>query len=100
MKKTVWPQMKHVVEDMDKIARDLQSIKDILACIAFQQDDKTLQVPFTSLSEMPKGIELEISVDRVHGNYTFKCILPKETENESMASGNKASQSSEATGAD
>lgn len=76
MKKTVWPQMKHVVEDMDKIARDLQSIKDILACIAFQQDDKTLQVPFDALAAMPKGIELEIAVDRVHGNYTFKCILP------------------------
>lgn len=75
MKKTVWPAMKNVVDDMEKISRDLRDVKNVLCCIAFQQEDLTLQVPFAALAEMPKGIELEIAVDRVHGNYTFKCIL-------------------------
>ena len=84
-RKTVFPPMKQVVEDMDKIVRDLQDIKTVLCCIAYQQDDKTLQVPFTSLAEMPKGIELEIGVDRVHGNYVFTCILPPESKGATLA---------------
>lgn len=78
MKKTVFPPFKQVIEDMDKISRDLHDIKTVIACICWQQDDKTLQVPFDALAAMPKGIELEISVDRVHGNYVFACILPNE----------------------
>lgn len=78
MKKTVFPPFKQVIEDMDRISRDLQDVKSVLCCIAYQQDDKTLQVPFDALAAMPKGIELEISVDRVHGNYVFRCILPDE----------------------
>lgn len=74
--KTVFPAMTQVVEDMDRISRDLNDVKTVLCCIAYQQDDKTLQVPFTALSAMPKGIELEIGIDRLHGNYVFKCILP------------------------
>jgi len=84
-RKTVFPPMRQVVEDMDKIARDLQDIKTVLCCIAYQQDDKTLQVPFTSLAEMPKGIEMEIAVDRVHGNYVFTCILPPEPKGATLA---------------
>jgi hypothetical protein len=76
VKKTVFAPMKQVVEDMDKIARDLQDVKTILACIAYQQDDKCLLVPFDALRALPKGIELEISVDRIHNNYVFKCLLP------------------------
>lgn len=68
--------MGQVVEDFDKIARDLKDIKTVLCCVAYQQDDKTLQVPFSALAEMPKGIEMEITVDRLHGNYQFRCILP------------------------
>ena len=82
MRKTVFPPMRQVVEDMDKIARDLQDVKTILCCIAYQQDDKTLQVPVSALEAMPKGIELEISVDRVHGNYTFRCVLPSQSDTE------------------
>jgi hypothetical protein len=74
--KTVFPPMKAVIDDFDKIARDLNDVKTVLCCIAFQQDDKTLSVPFAALSEMPKGIELEITADREHGNYVFRCILP------------------------
>jgi hypothetical protein len=76
MKKTVWPSFKDTIEDMDKIARDLNDVKTVLCCIAYQQEDKTLSVPFDALAAMPKGIELEISADRVHGNYIFRCILP------------------------
>lgn len=74
--KTVFPPMKAVIDDFDKIARDLNDVKTVLCCIAFQQDDKTLSVPFSALAEMPKGIELEITADRTYGNYVFKCILP------------------------
>lgn len=80
MKKTVWPNVKQVAEDFEKISRDLHDVKTVLCCIAFQQDDKMLTVPFTALADMPKGIELEIGVDRVHGNYVFKCILPTSPE--------------------
>lgn len=74
--KTVFPPMKAIIDDFDKIARDLNDVKTVLCCIAFQQDDKTLSVPFSALAEMPKGIELEITADRTYGNYVFKCILP------------------------
>jgi hypothetical protein len=79
MRKTVFPPMRQVVEDMDKIARDLQSVKDILACIAWQQDDHVLQVPFDALAKMPKGLKLEIAVDRVKLNYVFTAIDPAPT---------------------
>ena len=75
-RKTVFPPMKQVVDDMDKIARDLQSSKDVIACICWQQEDRTLSIPFTALAALPKGLELEISVDRTHGNYVFKAIAP------------------------
>jgi hypothetical protein len=74
--KTVFPPMKQVVEDMDKIARDLQDIKTVLACIAWEQEDHKLQVPFDALANLPKGMELEIAVDRLHGNYVFTAIDP------------------------
>lgn len=76
MSKIVFPPMRQVVEDMDSLTRDLRSIKTILCCIAYQQEDKILQVPFDALADMPKGIELEIGVDPIHKNYTFKCIIP------------------------
>lgn len=74
--KTVFPPMKAVIDDFDKIARDLNDVKTVICCIAFQQDDRTLSIPFASLAAMPKGIELEISADRVHGNYVFRAIIP------------------------
>ena len=78
VKKTVFPPMKQVIDDMDKIARDLQDIKTIIACICWQQDDHKLQVPFDALAALPKGLELEIAVDRVHGNYVFTAIAPSD----------------------
>jgi hypothetical protein len=86
MKKTVFPSMKEVVDDITKIERDLRDVRTVLCLIAYQQDDKTLHVPFAALEAMPKGLELEISVDRVHGNYEFKCVLPKENEDDTVAS--------------
>lgn len=85
--KTVFPPMKQVIDDFDKIARDLNDVKTVICCIAFQQDDRTLSVPFSSLAAMPKGIELEISADRVHGNYVFKAILPGEKRDDTSSSG-------------
>lgn len=88
--KTVFPPMKQVIDDFDKIARDLNDIKTVICCVAYQQDDHTLSIPFDALAAMPKGIEMEISVDRVHGNYVFKAILPTTgDENDSMAKRNK-----------
>jgi hypothetical protein len=78
VKKTVWPSLKDTIDDMDKIARDLQDIKSILCCIAWQQTDKKLQVPFSALAEMPLGIEMEIGIDRLHGNYVFTAIPPSD----------------------
>lgn len=92
--KSVFPPMKAVIDDFDKIARDLHDVKTVLCCIAFQQDDHTLSVPFDALKAMPKGIELEITADRVHGNYIFKAILPgdasDDTKTDETGSGSQA----------
>lgn len=75
--KTVFPPLKVVIDDFEKISRDLHDIKTVICCVAYQQDDHTLSIPFDALAAMPKGIELEISVDREHGNYVFKAIAPQ-----------------------
>jgi hypothetical protein len=75
--KTVFPPLKAVIDDFDKIAKDLHDVKTVLCCIAYQQDDFTLSVPFEALASMPKGIEIEITADRVHGNYVFRAIVPQ-----------------------
>jgi hypothetical protein len=76
MKKTVWPHMKDMVSDYDKLQKSLTDLRNILAVIAYQQEDKTLTVPVSALEAMPKGCELEVSFDSVHGNYNFKCVEP------------------------
>lgn len=66
-----------IASDMDRIARDLQSVKDILAALCFQQDDLSLEIPFSSVESVPPGSELEISVDRANHQYIFKLITPQ-----------------------
>lgn len=96
--KTVFPPMKAIIDDFDKIARDLNDVKTVICCIAFQQDDRTLSIPFTSLAAMPKGIELEISADHVHGNYIFKAILPGEERDDSKNSSSGDAPDDQAAG--
>lgn len=71
-----WTDMEKMVSDYDTLERNLRDLRAVLSCICLQQDDRTLNVPFDSLSDMPKGIELEVSVDRVRGNFIFKVITP------------------------
>src|ERR1700675_4481142 len=71
----IWPGMDQMISDYDKLEKMLRDTRNILACIAWQQDDKTLTVPVAALQELPPGCELEVSYDRVHENYNFTVIL-------------------------
>lgn len=75
--KTVWPGMDQMISDYNTLERNLRELRTILTCIALQQDDKKLEVPFSAIAEIPAGTELEVSIDRVHENYTFSVILPE-----------------------
>lgn len=66
-----------VTSDMDRIARDLQSVKDILAAVCFQQDDLSLEISFDSVESVPRESELEITVDRERQQYIFKLVVPQ-----------------------
>jgi hypothetical protein len=81
-KRKVWPGMDQMISDYDSLEKSLRDLRTVLAVIAWQQDDRTLSVPFVALVDLPAGVELEVSVDRTHGNYVFKAIPP-----ESLAGG-------------
>jgi hypothetical protein len=70
--------MERMISDYDTLERNLKDLRTVLTCIALQQEDLTLSVPFTALEAIKPGTELEVSVDRVHGNFVFKAILPPE----------------------
>jgi SAM-dependent MidA family methyltransferase len=74
--------MERMISDYDTLERNLRDLRAVLTCIALQQDDLTLSVPFTALESVPKGTELEVSVDKVHGNFVFKAILPQASSQE------------------
>lgn len=68
--------------DMDKIVRDLHSVKTILACLCFQQDDLSIEIPVSVVEKLPKGTELEIGFNHDSQCYVFKAIPPKEDAGE------------------
>jgi SAM-dependent MidA family methyltransferase len=74
--------MERMISDYDTLERHLRDMRTVLTCIALQQEDLTLSVPFTALEEVPKGTELEVSVDRLHKNFVFKAILPPEMDDQ------------------
>jgi hypothetical protein len=69
-----WTDMDKMVSDFDALERNLRDLRTILTLICLQQDDKTLNVPLSALLALPAGTQLEVSVDRIHGNYVFKAI--------------------------
>lgn len=83
--KTVWPGMDQMISDYNTLERNLRELRTILTCIALQQDDKQLEVPFSAIAALPPGTELEVSIDQVHSNYVFKCVLPEGDENVAVA---------------
>lgn len=74
MSRTVWPGMDQMISDYNTLERNLRDLRTVIACICLQQDDKTFSVPFEELKKVPKDAELEVAVDRVHGNYVFTLI--------------------------
>jgi len=76
--------MERMISDYDTLEKNLRDLRTVLTCIALQQEDLTLSVPFIALEAIKKGTELEVSVDRLHGNFVFKAILPPATEGESQ----------------
>jgi hypothetical protein len=71
-----WTDMNKMVDDFTALEKNLRDLRTVLAVIAYNQDDHLLTVPVNALQEMPKGSELEVSFDAVHGNYNFKLVLP------------------------
>jgi hypothetical protein len=70
-----WNDMQQMISDYDTLERNLKDLRTVLACICHQQEDLRLTVPFDALKAVPHDAQLEVSVDRVHGNYEFKLIL-------------------------
>jgi hypothetical protein len=88
--KRVWPGMERMISDYDTLEKNLRDLRTVLTCIALQQEDLTLSVPFSALESVPKGTELEVSVDRTHGNFVFRAIINdanKQTDPEDTGSG-------------
>lgn len=74
-----WTDMEKMVSDFDTLERNLRDLRTVLSCIAYQQADHVLSVPFDALKAVPAGSELEVSVDRVHGNFVFRYIAPSQS---------------------
>ena len=72
----VWPGMDQMISDYDTLEKSLRDLRNVLAVIAYQQEDKILTVPVSALEDLPKGCQLEVSFDAAHSNYNFKCIIP------------------------
>ena len=70
-----WSDMDKMISDYDTLERNLKDLRTVLACICHQQPDLALTVPFDALKAVPHDAQLEVSVDRVHGNYEFKLVL-------------------------
>jgi len=62
-----------MVNDYANLERNLRELRTVLAAICFQQDDKSLMVPFSSMV-LPPGIELEVSVDHENDAFQFRLI--------------------------
>lgn len=62
-----------MVADYKSLERNLRELRTVLAAICFQQPDKCLTVPFIAL-QLPEGVELEVSVDRVNDAFQFSLI--------------------------
>lgn len=63
-----------MVSDYANLERNLRELRTILACICMQQDDKCLTVPFSAMTTLPAGVELEVSVDRVNSAFQFSLV--------------------------
>lgn len=71
---TRWHDNNAMIRDFDNLEQNLRDLRTALACICMQQDDKTFSVPFSELVKVPKDAELEVAVDRTHGNYVFRLL--------------------------
>jgi hypothetical protein len=73
----VWPGMEQMISDYESLEKSIRDMRNVLAVIAYQQEDHILSVPVSALQALPAGCELEVSFDRAHDNYNFKCIVPQ-----------------------
>lgn len=71
--------MEQMITDYESLEKSIRDMRNILAVIAYQQDDHILTVPVSALRALPAGCELEVSYDAAHENYNFKVILAVET---------------------
>lgn len=73
----VWPGMTQMISDYEALEKSIRDMRNVLAVIAYQQDDHILTVPVSALRALPAGCELEVSYDAAHENYNFRCIPPE-----------------------
>ncbi len=73
----IWPGMDQMISDYEQLEKNLRDLRNVLAVIAYQQEDNILTVPVSALALLPAGCELEVSYDHAHENYNFRCIVPQ-----------------------
>lgn len=69
-----WHDSSAMIRDFDNLERNLRELRTVIAAICMQQSDKTFTVPFVELAKVPTTIQLEVAVDRVHGNFVFSLV--------------------------
>jgi len=72
----VWPGMDQMISDYESLEKSIRDMRNVLAVIAYQQEDHILSVPVSALQALPKGSELEVSFDKDFGQYNFRVIMP------------------------
>jgi hypothetical protein len=65
-----------MISDYNSLERNLRDLRSILACIAWQQEDKVLEISVEDLEAMPKDVILDISFNNIRGCYTFRTSRP------------------------
>lgn len=70
--------MEQMITDYESLEKSIRDMRNVLAVIAYQQDDHILTVPVSALRALPSGCELEVSYDAAHEQYNFKVILADE----------------------
>lgn len=83
MKKTQFKNQKsqweRMVEDYDKLERNLKQLRDVMAVICLQQEDHEVIVAWDEIAKIPRGTELEVSAAAgagAQGFYVFRAITP------------------------
>ncbi len=72
----VFPGMTQMISDYEALEKSLSDLRNVLAVVAYNQEDRTLTVPVSYIRDLPPGCELQVTYDKVLEQYHFECVLP------------------------